>query len=229
MATVDIREVRKAFGSTQILHGVSVGIEDGQFVVLVGPSGCGKSTLLRMLAGLEKHHGRRDLDRRAGGQQRPAQGPGHRDGVPELRAVSKQDRVRREPGILHLRLPANSTNPTSWIREVQNGRRSCSSIDHAAAIDDHAPVIRRAAPARGDGPRHRAGNPQCLPVRRTAVQPRCQAARADAGRDQGTAPAPQGHHGIRHPRPDRGHDHGRPDRGDEPWPDRTGRRAARPV
>src|SRR5512139_2896955 len=53
MATVDIREVRKAFGSTQILHGVSVGIEDGQFVVLAGPSGCGKSTLLRMLAGLE--------------------------------------------------------------------------------------------------------------------------------------------------------------------------------
>ncbi len=53
MATVDIREVRKAFGTTQILHGVSVDIQDGQFVVLVGPSGCGKSTLLRMLAGLE--------------------------------------------------------------------------------------------------------------------------------------------------------------------------------
>ncbi|MFM8679811.1 MAG: ABC transporter ATP-binding protein [Alphaproteobacteria bacterium] len=53
MASVDIRNVRKAFGSTQVLHGVSVGIEDGQFVVLVGPSGCGKSTLLRMLAGLE--------------------------------------------------------------------------------------------------------------------------------------------------------------------------------
>jgi multiple sugar transport system ATP-binding protein len=53
MATVEIREVRKAFGSTLILHGVSVDIEDGQFVVLVGPSGCGKSTLLRMLAGLE--------------------------------------------------------------------------------------------------------------------------------------------------------------------------------
>ena len=53
MANVEIREVRKAFGSTQILHGVSVDIEDGQFVVLVGPSGCGKSTLLRMLAGLE--------------------------------------------------------------------------------------------------------------------------------------------------------------------------------
>jgi len=53
MATVDIRDVRKAFGSTQILHGVSVDIADGEFVVLVGPSGCGKTTLLRMLAGLE--------------------------------------------------------------------------------------------------------------------------------------------------------------------------------
>ncbi len=53
MASVGIREVRKNFGSTAILHGVSVDIEDGEFVVLVGPSGCGKSTLLRMVAGLE--------------------------------------------------------------------------------------------------------------------------------------------------------------------------------
>ena len=53
MASVTCREVRKAFGSAQILHGVSVDIRDGEFVVLVGPSGCGKSTLLRMIAGLE--------------------------------------------------------------------------------------------------------------------------------------------------------------------------------
>ncbi len=53
MASVAIRNVRKAFGSTQILHGVSVDIDDGAFVILVGPSGCGKSTLLRMIAGLE--------------------------------------------------------------------------------------------------------------------------------------------------------------------------------
>ena len=53
MAPVAIRDVRKAFGALEIIHGVSVLIGDGEFVVLVGPSGCGKTTLLRMIAGLE--------------------------------------------------------------------------------------------------------------------------------------------------------------------------------
>jgi multiple sugar transport system ATP-binding protein len=53
MASVEIRDARKAFGTVEVLHGVNVSIEDGAFVVLVGPSGCGKSTLLRMIAGLE--------------------------------------------------------------------------------------------------------------------------------------------------------------------------------
>ncbi len=53
MAQVAIRDVSKDFGTVKVLHGVSVDIADGQFVVLVGPSGCGKSTLLRMVAGLE--------------------------------------------------------------------------------------------------------------------------------------------------------------------------------
>ena len=57
MAEVDIRKVDKFFGSTQVLHGVEIGITDGEFVVLVGPSGCGKSTLLRMIAGLEEISG----------------------------------------------------------------------------------------------------------------------------------------------------------------------------
>jgi multiple sugar transport system ATP-binding protein len=53
LASVTCSDVRKAFGATQVLHGVSVDIRDREFVVLVGPSGCGKSTLLRMIAGLE--------------------------------------------------------------------------------------------------------------------------------------------------------------------------------
>jgi len=54
MASVQIRGIQKYFGSTQIIRGVDIDIDDGQFAVLVGPSGCGKSTLLRMLAGLEE-------------------------------------------------------------------------------------------------------------------------------------------------------------------------------
>ncbi|MGB8040834.1 MAG: sn-glycerol-3-phosphate ABC transporter ATP-binding protein UgpC [Pseudolabrys sp.] len=53
MASVAIRDVKKAFGATSVIHGVDISIRDGEFVVLVGPSGCGKSTLLRMIAGLE--------------------------------------------------------------------------------------------------------------------------------------------------------------------------------
>ncbi|MGN6095462.1 MAG: ABC transporter ATP-binding protein [Bosea sp. (in: a-proteobacteria)] len=57
MASVQIADVRKAYGSTQVIHGVDIDIDDGEFVILVGPSGCGKSTLLRMIAGLENISG----------------------------------------------------------------------------------------------------------------------------------------------------------------------------
>jgi multiple sugar transport system ATP-binding protein len=57
MAAVTLKAVRKSFGSTEVVHGVDVSIEDGEFCVLVGPSGCGKSTLLRMIAGLEEISG----------------------------------------------------------------------------------------------------------------------------------------------------------------------------
>ena len=53
MATVELNNVKKRFGSVEVIHGVSTTIKDGEFIVIVGPSGCGKSTLLRMVAGLE--------------------------------------------------------------------------------------------------------------------------------------------------------------------------------
>jgi multiple sugar transport system ATP-binding protein len=53
MSGVQLHDVRKTYGAVPVLHGISLDIRDGQFVVLVGPSGCGKSTLLRMIAGLE--------------------------------------------------------------------------------------------------------------------------------------------------------------------------------
>ena len=53
MATVELNNVKKRFGTVEVIHGVSTTIKDGEFIVIVGPSGCGKSTLLRMVAGLE--------------------------------------------------------------------------------------------------------------------------------------------------------------------------------
>jgi multiple sugar transport system ATP-binding protein len=57
MATLSIKDVRKAYGSVQVLHGIDIELEDGGFLVLLGPSGCGKSTLLNMIAGLDDTSG----------------------------------------------------------------------------------------------------------------------------------------------------------------------------
>jgi sn-glycerol 3-phosphate transport system ATP-binding protein len=54
MAAVSFRDVKKRYGELEVIHGVSMDVRDGEFVVIVGPSGCGKSTLLRMVAGLEQ-------------------------------------------------------------------------------------------------------------------------------------------------------------------------------
>lgn len=53
MADVELRGLRKSFGSEEVIPGLDLSIADGEFVALVGPSGCGKSTMLRMIAGLE--------------------------------------------------------------------------------------------------------------------------------------------------------------------------------
>jgi ABC-type sugar transport system ATPase subunit len=53
MAGLELRGIRKDYGSTAVLKGIDLSIADGEFVVFVGPSGCGKSTLLRVIAGLE--------------------------------------------------------------------------------------------------------------------------------------------------------------------------------
>lgn len=54
MSGVSLAKVTKKYGETQVIHGVNLSIEPGEFCVFVGPSGCGKSTLLRMIAGLEE-------------------------------------------------------------------------------------------------------------------------------------------------------------------------------
>ncbi|MCG8617553.1 MAG: ATP-binding cassette domain-containing protein, partial [Desulfobacterales bacterium] len=57
MAELKFKDVVKAYGKTEVIHGLDLDIRDREFLVLVGPSGCGKSTLLRMVAGLEEISG----------------------------------------------------------------------------------------------------------------------------------------------------------------------------
>ena len=54
MASIELKAVEKWFGNVQVIKGVDLEIQEGEFVIFVGPSGCGKSTLLRMIAGLEE-------------------------------------------------------------------------------------------------------------------------------------------------------------------------------
>ena len=150
MASVAIRDVRKAFGATSVIHGVDISIRDGEFVVLVGPSGCGKSTLLRMIAGLENitggeiRIGDRVVNNAAAERAR------RRDGVPELRALSAHDR-RRQHGVLACKLRGA---PKSEIDERVNRaaddprpRRSCSSAFRASFPAASASASPWAAPS----------------------------------------------------------------------------------
>ena len=57
MATLELANIVKIFDKVTIIHGVSLTVSDGEFVVFVGPSGCGKSTLLRIISGLEPASG----------------------------------------------------------------------------------------------------------------------------------------------------------------------------
>ena len=54
MGAIELQGVEKWFGDVQVIKGIDLKIDDGEFVVFVGPSGCGKSTLLRMIGGLEE-------------------------------------------------------------------------------------------------------------------------------------------------------------------------------
>jgi hypothetical protein len=176
---------------------------DGEFVVLVGPSGCGKSTTLRMIAGLEDITGR-DLDRRRASSTTSP--PKDRDIAMVFQNYALYPHMtvfdNMAFGLRCAKFPKAEID--------QRGRRAAAHPRHrAAARPQAAPALRRPAPARRHGPRHRART-EGVPVRRAAVQPRRQAARADAHRDQEGAPAVRHHHDLRHPRPGRGDDHGRP-------------------
>jgi multiple sugar transport system ATP-binding protein len=73
MGRVSLRNVRKSFDAVDVIKGIDLEVDDGEFLVFVGPSGCGKSTMLRMIAGLESIDGGDLLiDGQRANDQRPA-------------------------------------------------------------------------------------------------------------------------------------------------------------
>nr|WP_308253584.1 ATP-binding cassette domain-containing protein [Pseudonocardia sp. ICBG601] len=178
-------------------------IADGEFMILVGPSGCGKSTLLRMIVGLE------DI---TSGDMIIA-GNRVNDKAPRDRNLSM---VFQNYALYpHLSVFENIAFRCAWPRHprTRSGRRSTprrrswSCRSTSSASQRTCPAVsasgsRWAAPSSATDRR--------VPVRRAAVQPGREAARADAHRDRPAAAPPRHHHGLRHPRPDRGDDPRRP-------------------
>ena len=219
MSSLTIRNLRKSFGAVEVLKGINIEARTGEFIALVGPSGCGKSTLLAMIAGLETvSEGEIRIGDRLG-QFGGAEGPRHRHGVPVLRALSDHDRAREH----HLR-HGKPRRAEAAARRGGEARRGASA-DRAAAEAQARPAFRRPAPARRHGPRPGA-RPQAVPVRRAAFQPRRQAARRHAHRDQEAAPPRRQDHGLCHARPGRGDDARLAHRRDAPGPGAAVRRAA---
>ena len=222
MAEITLDKVTKRFpDGTEAVKDLDLEIADGEFLILVGPSGCGKSTALRMIAGLEDISDGELQDRRHGGQRHGAEGPRHRDGLPELRALPAHDGAR-EHG-----LPAEDGEDGSGRRSTRRSTRPRKILD----LDDH--LDRKPANLSG-GQRQRVAmgraivrEPSGVPDGRAALQPRREAARADADRGLADPEPARDDDRLRHPRPDRGDDARRPRRGDAQGRAAAGRLARR--
>ena len=164
---------------------VNLEIRDKEFVVLVGPSGCGKSTTLRMVAGLEEITSGEIL---IGEQVVNDLPPMDRDIAMVFQNYALYPHMSVYDNMafgLKMRKFDQGRD-----RQARAARRPRSSASSELLEAQAAPALRRAAPARRARPRHRAP-PAGVPVRRAALQPRRQAARADARRAEAAAPAPR--------------------------------------
>jgi ABC-type sugar transport system ATPase subunit len=172
MADVRLRGIKKSFGKVDIIHGVDLDIEDGEFCVFVGPSGCGKSTLLRLVAGLE------DI----------TSGDLMIDGD-RVNEVAPKDR-----GVAMVFQSYALYPHMSVYENMAFGLQLAKTAARAQA----QAAFRRSAPAGRDRPGHR---PQAagVPLRRALVEPGRRTSRADAYRACQAARRSGRHHDLRDP------------------------------
>ena len=219
MAGIELQQITKRYpDGTEGVKTLDLDIGDGEFMILVGPSGCGKSTALRMVAGLEDIT---EGELLIGGKRVNEVAPKDRDiaMVFQNYALYPHMTVRENMGyaLKKRKLKREDDRPQG------RGHRG-DPRPHRAPGPQAGDDVRRPAPARRDGPRDRpraAG----VPDGRAAVQPRREAARADARRGRAPAEAPRHHDALRDPRPDRGDDARRPRRGHARRPPAAGRAA----
>ena len=164
MASLELIDIQKRYGDHDILKGIDISVEAGEFLVLVGPSGCGKSTLLNIIAGLDTAT---EGDIRIGG-----------------RACARSIRAERDIAMVFqsyaLYPNMNVAQNISFGMEMRKVPKAAArtggpgggetAADRPPARPQAEPALRRAAPARGDGPGAGA-QAQDLPVRRAAFEP----------------------------------------------------------
>ena len=217
MARVAMRGLNKKYDEVHAVIDVNLDIRDQEFVVLVGPSGCGKTTTLRMVAGLESiTAGQISIDEKVVNELPPMD----RDIAMVFQNYALYPHMTVYDNMA-FGLKMRKFDKPEIAKTGEGGGRHPRHPGIAEA--QAAPAIRRPAPARRARSGDRAASAG-VPVRRAAVEPRRQTARADAGRIEKTARAARHHRDLRHARPGRGDDPRRPGCRDARRPGAAGRR-----
>ena len=220
MAFVELETLHRSFGDVVALDGISISLEEGEFVSLLGPSGCGKTTALRIVAGFDRPNSGRIL---VAGKDMTRVPPNKRDMGMVFQAYSLFPNMTASRNVeygLKIRGTAKEERATKVAELLELvGPRPRRRPLSAPALGRDAAARRARARARD-----RAARP---PPRRAALGARREGARAAAGGDQADPEPARDHDDLRHARPGGGALDLRPGRGALAGPHRADR-ARRP-
>lgn len=180
MAKIELKNVTKSYGAVQVIKGIDLTIEKGEFMVFVGPSGCGKSTLLRLISGLEEiTTGDMLFD-----------GERVNNVIPSKRGIamvfqSYAFSIAPE-GLRQHGLRDEAGQNFGHRDQEAGGERRETSPDRPPARPPAKTAFGRPTPACRHRPRHRP-RPARVPLRRTAVEPGRRPSSTDPSGNRGLA------------------------------------------